>query len=550
MIVKNVEKKEKNTAAFQVETDAAEFEAAVNGAYLKNKSSIYIPGFRKGKAPRAVVEGMYGAEVFYQDAMDELAPKAFELGLKESGLRIVGAPAISDVNVTENLTVAYTFEVTLYPEVTLGQYKGLSAAKDSVNVTDEDVEKALQDALKRNARILTVDDREAQMGDTANIDFDGFLDGERFDGGKAEDYDLELGSGAFVPGFEEQVVGMKIGEEKDVNITFPEDYVADLAGKAVVFKVKLNSLSAKELPALDDEFAKDVSEFDTLEEYKADIRAKQEEQQREQAENKFRSDIMRQACDNMTVEIPEVMIEEKLEEIVRNYAANFGFTDRNTSLQDLLNMMGVDAAAIRPSAEMQVKTDLLLDAVAEAENAEITEEETEEYLKRVAEGIGAKPEDIKNYFSKEFIEAEMKKERATNAIIESAAEREKPLPGDGLQHIGIPPVRQAEVDEAGAGHLHRGKPGICQIGVGDQGLGDLPGGHVQGLGPGHGVVGGKVTVGAVLGDLHGAAEGGAGGELSLLGGLLIGGVQNLTDAVFGVLYHVRHGTALLSCFVL
>lgn len=233
---------------------------------------------------------------------------------------------------------------------------------------------------------------------------------------------MELGSGAFVPGFEEQVVGMKIGEEKDVNITFPEDYVADLAGKAVVFKVKLNSLSAKELPALDDEFAKDVSEFDTLEEYKADIRAKQEKQQKEQAENKFRSDIMRQACDNMTVEIPEVMIDEKLEEIVRNYAANFGFTDRKTSLQDLLNMMGVDAAAIRPSAEMQVKTELLLEAVAKEENAEITEEEAEEYLKRVAENIGAKPEDIKNYFSKEFIEEEMKKERATNAIIDSAVE--------------------------------------------------------------------------------------------------------------------------------
>ena len=215
---------------------------------------------------------------------------------------------------------------------------------------------------------------------------------------------------------------MKIGEEKDVNITFPEDYVADLAGKDVVFKVKLNSLSAKELPELDDEFAKDVSEFDTLDEYKADIRAKQEKQQQEQAENKFRSDIMRQACDNMTVEIPEVMIDEKLEEIVRNYAANFGFTDRKTSLQDLLNMMGIEASMIRPSAEMQVKTDLLLEAVAQAENAEITEEETEAYLKRVAEGIGAQPEDIKSYFSKEFIEEEMKKERATNAIIESAVE--------------------------------------------------------------------------------------------------------------------------------
>ena len=422
MIVKNVEKKEKNTASFQVESDAAEFEAAVNGAYLKNKSSIYIPGFRKGKAPRAVVEGMYGHEVFYQDAMDELAPKAFEQGLKESGLRIVGAPSISDVNVTEGRTVEYTFAVSLYPEVTLGQYKGLSAQKDEVKVTDEDVDKELDAARKRNARILTVEDREAQMGDTANIDFDGYLDGERFDGGKAEGYDLELGSGAFVPGFEEQVVGMKIGEEKDVNITFPEDYVADLAGKAVVFKVKLNSLSAKELPELDDEFAKDVSEFDTLNEYKADIRAKQEKQQQEMADNKFRSDIIRQACENMTVEIPSVMVDDKLEEMVRNYAASFGFTDRNTSLEDLLNMMGVEAAAIRPSAEMQVKTELLLEAVAEAENMEVTQEEADEYMNKMAEGIGAKVEDMKSYFSKDFIEAELKKERATNIIIDSAVE--------------------------------------------------------------------------------------------------------------------------------
>ena len=422
MTVKNVEKKENNIATFQVETDAAEFEAAVNGAYLKNKSSIYIPGFRKGKAPRAVVEGMYGHEVFYQDAMDELAPKAFDQGLKESQLRIVGAPAISDVKVTDERTVEYSFKVTLYPEVTLGQYKGLSAQKDAVNVSEEDVNKELEAARKRNARILTVDDREAQMGDTANIDFDGYLDGERFDGGKAEGYDLELGSGSFVPGFEEQVVGMKIGEDKDINITFPEDYVADLAGKAVVFKVKLNSLSVKELPELDDEFAKDVSEFDTLDEYKADIREKQEKQQQEMADNKFRSEIIRKACENMTVDIPAVMIDDKLEEIVRNYAANFGFTDRNTSLEDLLKMMGVDAAAIRPSAEMQVKTELLLEAVVKAENMEVTEEDTEEYMKKVAEGIGAKVEDMKSYFSKEFIQEELKKERATNIIIDSAVE--------------------------------------------------------------------------------------------------------------------------------
>ena len=424
MTVKNVEKKENNTATFQVETDAAEFEAAVNGAYLKNKSSIYIPGFRKGKAPRAVVEGMYGHEVFYQDAMDELAPKAFDQGLKESQLRIVGAPAISDVKVSDERTVEYTFEVTLYPEVTLGQYKGLSAQKDEVKVTDEDVDKELEAARKRNARILTVDDREAQMGDTANIDFDGYLNGERFDGGKAEGYDLELGSGSFVPGFEEQIVGMKIGEEKDINITFPQDYVADLAGKDVVFKVKLNSLSTKELPELDDEFAKDVSEFDTLDEYKADIRAKQEKQQQEMADNKFRSEIIRKACENMTVDIPAVMIDDKLEEMVRNYAANFGFTDRKTSLEDLLKMMGVDAAAIRPSAEMQVKTELLLEAVVKAENMEVTQEDTEEYMKKVAEGIGAKVEDMKNYFSKEFIEEELKKERATNIIIDSAVVEE------------------------------------------------------------------------------------------------------------------------------
>ena len=272
MIVKNVEKKENNTATFQVESDAAEFEAAVQSAYLKNRSSINIPGFRKGHAPRAIVENMYGREVFYQEAMDELAPKAFEQGLTEAELRIVGQPAINNVEVTEERTVVYTFAVTLYPEVTLGQYKGLKAPKDVTEVSDEEVEEELEKARKQNARKISVEDREAQMGDTANIDFDGYLNGERFDGGKAEGYDLELGSNSFVPGFEEQVVGMKIGEEKDLDITFPETYVENLAGKAVVFKVKLNSLTYPELPELDDEFAKDVSEFDTLEEYKADLR--------------------------------------------------------------------------------------------------------------------------------------------------------------------------------------------------------------------------------------------------------------------------------------
>ena len=387
MIVKNVEKKENNTAVFQVESDAAEFEAAVNGAYLKNKASIYIPGFRKGKAPRAVVEGMYGKDVFYQDAMDELAPQAFEQGVKEAELRFVGAPSITDVNVTDEHTVVYSFTVTLYPEVTLGQYKGIEATRETVTVSDEDVNAEVESVRKRNARKVSVE-REAQMGDTANIDFDGFLNGERFDGGKAEGYDLELGSNSFVHGFEEQIVGMQIGEEKDLDITFPEEYVEDLAGKAVVFKVKLNSLTVSELPELDDEFAKDVSEFDTLDEYKADIRANLEKRRQNEAEEKVRSEIMHKAAENMTVEIPEVMVQEKVEEILRNYAANFGLNSRDMEYAQLLQMMGLDEntinVSIRPGAQVQVKNDLLIEAVIKAENIEATDEEVEEYLNKVA----------------------------------------------------------------------------------------------------------------------------------------------------------------------
>ena len=411
MIVKNVEKKEKNTATFQVATDPAEFEAAVNGVYLKNKRDIYIPGFRKGKAPRTVVEGMYGAEVFYQDAMDELAPKAYEFG-------------VADVNVTEDRAVEYTFSVSLYPEVTLGQYKGLEAPKTVTQVTEEELQDEMDNIRRRNARMIDVDDREAQMGDTANIDFDGYLNGERFDGGKAEGYSLELGSNSFVPGFEEQIVGMKPGEEKDIDITFPENYVEDLAGKAVVFKIKLNSLTYPELPDLDDEFAKDISEFDTLDEYKADLRASIQKRYDDQADAAFRSAVMHQAVENMSVEVPEVMVEEKVDELVRNYAANFGVTDRSISTAELVKMLGIDQDSmeqtIRPGADFQVKSELLLEAVAKAEGIEVTEEETEEYLKKVAESINASPDDIKNYYGMEFIAAEQKKEKATALIIDSA----------------------------------------------------------------------------------------------------------------------------------
>lgn len=424
MIIRNVENKENKTAEVKVEIDSAEFESAVNAAYKKNKNSISIPGFRKGKAPRAVIEGMYGPEVFYQDAIDDLCPQAYGYAVDNAELRIIGTPSITDVDLAEDKTLSITFSLELYPQVTLGEYKNLSAPKMSAEVTDDDVMKQIRNTAKRNARMLSVD-REAQMGDTANIDFDGYLDGERFDGGKAEGFDLELGSGSFVPGFEEQVVGMNIGEEKDIDITFPEDYVENLAGKAVVFKVKLNSLTTPELPELDDDFAQDVSEFDTFDEYKADVRSSMEKAKSDEADAKFRTAIMTQACDNLVVDVPETMIDMKLNEILRNYAANFGVTGDDVKTEDLMKLMGLDKdtvdATLRPAAVYQVKQELLLEAVAAAENIEVTDEDADEYIKGAAETVNAKPEDILNYFGMDFIRNEFKKEKATKIIIESAS---------------------------------------------------------------------------------------------------------------------------------
>lgn len=423
MIVKNIEKKENNTVSFQVSCDAAEFEKAINSAYLKAKKNIYIPGFRKGKAPRAIIEGMYGAEVFYQDAMDELAPEAFDLGVKEGELKVVGAPAISDVKVTDDKGVDYTFSADIYPTVTLGQYKGLEAERPVREITEQDITDELESARKRNARKVSADDREAKLGDIANIDFDGYLNGERFDGGKSEGYDLELGSNSFVPGFEDQLVGMKVGEEKDINITFPQEYTPELAGKDVVFKVKLNSISYNELPELDDEFAGDNG-FDTLDEYKADIRANIEKRFNEQADSAFRSEVVKKAIDNMTVTVPNSMIASKVEDILRNYAANFGLTDRNMPLDKLMEMMGVDENTmnvnIRPAAEYQVKNDLLLDAVVEAEKIEATAEEIDAFVAKMAEGFGATAEQLKTYFGEETLAEEVKKDKAGKLIVDSA----------------------------------------------------------------------------------------------------------------------------------
>ena len=423
MILKNVEKKEHNNAVFTVATDAAEFEKAVNGAYLRNKKDVYIPGFRKGKAPRQVIEGMYGHEVFYQDAMDDLAPGAYAFGVKEAELRVVGQPHISDVNVTEEKTVEFTFDVTTYPEVTLGEYKGIEAVRLTETVSDDEVDEEIKSVQKRNARMLNVE-RAAEMGDTVDIDFKGFLNGEPFDGGEAEGHSLELGSNSFVPGFEEQLVGMSAGEEKDIDITFPENYTEELAGKAVVFHVKVNEVSAPEYPELDDEFAKDVSEFDTFDEYRTDVRATLQKKADDRTESAFKDAVIQKAVEAMTADIPEVMIEDKVEEFLRNYASQFGMSDRDMTKEELLKLFGMNeetvSMSIRPAAEAQVKTELLLEAVAAAEAIEPSEEELEEYCKKTAEGFGAEVADVKRYFGEEYLKGELKKQKAMDLLVENA----------------------------------------------------------------------------------------------------------------------------------
>ena len=413
--------KEGSKAVVELELSRETLEAAKTKVYNKAKKDIMLPGFRKGKAPRKMIESIYGPDVFLEDAIEEIFPEMLTC-MTESGLKVVGMPSVTKLDKLEGGAVALTLDAPIYPEVTLGQYKGLEAVRQVFEVSEDDIANEIENARKQNARKVSVE-REAQMGDTANIDFDGFLNGERFDGGKAEGYDLELGSNSFVPGFEEQIVGMSIGEEKDINITFPQQYVEGLAGKDVVFKVKLNSLTVSELPEIDEDFAQDNG-FDTLEEYKADVKANIAKRFAEEAEATVRSSIMRQAAENTTVKVPEVMINEKVEEMVRNYAANFGMSDGNVPFEQLLTMLGIDESMmeqnLRPSAEIQVRNELMIEEIIKAESIEVTEEETEAYVAKIAEGYNLPVDSIKSYFGMDYIANELKKEKATDLIINSA----------------------------------------------------------------------------------------------------------------------------------
>ena len=422
MIVKNVEKKENNTAMLQVEIDAESFDKAINGAYKKLKGRINVPGFRKGKAPRMVIEGMFGADVFYEDAMESLAPEAFEYAVGEEKLDTVGMPSIVDFNVDDAKVLTITFSTELYPEVTLGQYKGLEGVYAEAEVTDEEVEAALADARKRNARFVDVD-RPVQQGDSIVLNFEGFVDGVAFEGGKADNYTLEIGSGAFIPGFEDQLVGLAAGQEGEVKVTFPEQYAENLAGKDAVFKVKVHTVREPELPELDDEFAKDVSEFDTLEEYKADLRKNLAESRKTEAERSFKSEIMNQALDNMTAEVPESMIAEKTNEFLDNYADSMGLRGR-VSREELIKGMGMGEeefnSMMRPGALRQVQADLLLDAVVKAEGLEATEEEKADFYKKLEEDYGENAEQIKAMIDEKLMARDIERRKAADLIYSSA----------------------------------------------------------------------------------------------------------------------------------
>ena len=385
MNVKNVEK-ENSKAKVTVEIGKDEFETALTKAYLKVKKNIQVPGFRKGKAPRKIVEAMYGANVFYEDAVEEIFPDIYTAAVVDQKIKAVGQPSVVDMETPEEGGVVLTVSTELYPEVKLGQYKGLEVPKAEATVTDEEVEADVDRMAEQSARIETVD-RAAKKGDTVVLDFEGFVDGKPFEGGKAENHSLELGSGQFIPGFEDQLEGVTAGEEKDVVVTFPEQYTKELAGKEATFKCKIHDVKEKLLPAKDDEFAKDVSEFDTLEELRADIRAKQLKQKEEGIQSAFENACVAKAVENMTAEIPECMIEEQLDKQIEEFG--YQMQRNGMSMDDYLKMMGGDVsklrASFRPMAENNVKANVLIAQVVDEEKIEVTDEEVEAEVQKLAE---------------------------------------------------------------------------------------------------------------------------------------------------------------------
>ena len=420
MNVKSIEKKG-NETTIVVEIDKELMEKGVNAAYLKQRKNIMLPGFRKGKAPRKMIESMYGAHVFYEDGLEEIFPEIYQFAVIDQGVKAIGRPNLTDMDISEDNIVTLTLTTEVYPEVTLGDYKGLEIEKAEAVVTDEQVAAEL-DRMAQNVASTETVERAAELGDTANIDFEGFLDGTPFDGGKGEGHDLKLGSNSFVPGFEEQVVGMSAGEEKDIDITFPEDYHAELAGKAVVFHVKCNKVTATNVPALDDDFAKDVSEFETLEELKADIRAKALENAQKQINNAFEQACVDKAAENCTVDMPKALVESELDNQMERFAYQLQMS--GYSVEQYAKMMGGDLAtmrnAFRPAAEKQAKANVTLEKIIEVEGIAVSEEEVEAEYASMAEQYSLELDKIKGMVASEEIETSLKTRKAVKVIVDSA----------------------------------------------------------------------------------------------------------------------------------
>ena len=420
MTVKSCEKLEKSRVALTIEASAEEFEAAVNKAYLKMRGKINVPGFRVGKAPRKIIEKMYGEEVFYEEAVNIILPDAYEDAIKEQKLDVVGYPEVELESCTKD-GVVFKCTVAVYPEVKLGQYKGLEAPKAEVKVAAADVNARLKEMADRNSRLVSVE-RAVKKGDTADIDFEGFDNGVAFDGGKGENFDLEIGSGSFVPGFEEQLIGMKAGEEKDIDITFPENYAPELAGKPVVFHVKVNEVKVKEVPAVDDEFAKDVSEFDTLKELKADIKKKMTAERTEAAQRAFEDVLMAKVAEGVEAEIPHEMVELQAERMMEQFKQQLAA--QGIPFDQYLKMTGTTEADFRkqsdgPAAE-QVKMDLAVEAIIKAEGLEATDEDVENELKNMAEKYGMDLETVKKYLRPEDVKEQVIREKAVKVVADSA----------------------------------------------------------------------------------------------------------------------------------
>ena len=420
MNVKNIEKKG-NETFITVEIDKELMEQGVNAAYMKQRKNIQLPGFRKGKAPRKMIEKMYGAHVFYEDGLEEIFPKVYEEAVVNQGIKAIGRPNLTDLQISEDDIVTITISTEVYPEVTLGQYKGVEAPKADTTISDEQVQAELDQMAQNVASTETVE-RAAEMGDTANIDFEGFDNGVAFDGGKGDNFDLKLGSGQFVPGFEEQIVGMNAGEEKDIDITFPENYHAELAGKAVVFHVKLNKVTTTVLPAQDDEFAKDVSEFDTLDELKADIRAKAEDNAKKQAESAFEQACVEKAAENCTVEMPKALVEAELDNQMERFAYQLQMS--GYSVEQYAKMMGGDMNtmrnAFRPAAEKQAKINVTLDKIIEVEGITVSEEEIEAEYAAVAAQYQLEVEKVKTMVPADEITTSLKSRKAIKILVDSA----------------------------------------------------------------------------------------------------------------------------------